>query len=362
MKKLTKKMKSIIIAGVSLVCVAAIVLGCVFGLRKPADDGSKGGKEPAYKLSAQQIELGDAVNASAREHESFAKFSAVELSGGSKVSSLSSFGKMSEIGMQANNTFYVSTLGGYVSLSEKLGKEVKFAAENGNYVSYTYQTTEGEGADAKNYVNYAVAHVDAKGNVKEVFASKVEMLSASEFVADGGSCSSYALVLCDDFFYTKSIVSNGNYFRKLNFYGYSTKTISEPLNTISFTQGSLDSITNLDAKVVNSTVLTYTSLVNNKFVVVYSNGNEVKTATFDWLGSETTYEVKVVEGGAVVVKTQNMLDEPTKNSVLVGSDYFEYEYFTINFATGEIKELALEDGYAKYEIKTIADSKYFVAL
>ena len=35
MKKLTKSMKVVLISVVSAVCVAGIVLGCVFGFRKP---------------------------------------------------------------------------------------------------------------------------------------------------------------------------------------------------------------------------------------------------------------------------------------------------------------------------------------
>lgn len=49
MKKLTGKVKGFIIAGVSVLCVAAIVLGCVFGIKKPG-----GGKDTSLFTAAQK--------------------------------------------------------------------------------------------------------------------------------------------------------------------------------------------------------------------------------------------------------------------------------------------------------------------
>ena len=49
MKKLTGKVKGFIIAGVSVLCVAAIVLGCVFGIKKPS-----GGKDTSLFTAAQK--------------------------------------------------------------------------------------------------------------------------------------------------------------------------------------------------------------------------------------------------------------------------------------------------------------------
>ena len=62
MKKLTKTMKSIIIASISLVCVAAIVLGCVFGLKKneKPDDSHQ-------RFLAAQEKFETAINASQSE-------------------------------------------------------------------------------------------------------------------------------------------------------------------------------------------------------------------------------------------------------------------------------------------------------
>ena len=49
MKKLTGKVKGFIIAGVSVLCVTAIVLGCVFGIKKPS-----GGKDTSLFTAAQK--------------------------------------------------------------------------------------------------------------------------------------------------------------------------------------------------------------------------------------------------------------------------------------------------------------------
>ena len=69
MKKSTNKVKGFIIASVSVLCATAIVLGCVFGLRKPNSE-SGGGKpsepKPAY-MTAAQIELANAIKKSFEE-------------------------------------------------------------------------------------------------------------------------------------------------------------------------------------------------------------------------------------------------------------------------------------------------------
>ena len=61
MKKLTGKVKGFIIAGVSVLCVAAIVLGCVFGIKKP--DGGKDTSlfTAAHKQLALEIEKNSEV-------------------------------------------------------------------------------------------------------------------------------------------------------------------------------------------------------------------------------------------------------------------------------------------------------------
>ena len=59
MKKMKKSVKIILIASVSLVCVAAIVLGCIFGFKK------KGGDTPPTvqnKFTAAQKLLADEIN------------------------------------------------------------------------------------------------------------------------------------------------------------------------------------------------------------------------------------------------------------------------------------------------------------
>ena len=152
MKKLSKTMKSIIISGVSLICVAAIVLGCVFGLKKNPNDGGNGGNNggggnpptpaaPVYSLTEAQLALGNAVNASSQKN-SFVEFSAVNVDGVALREN--QLLKESEIGISAKSStrFYLSGSGEYVNLSTALGKTVSFVNVSGNYASYTYNTSE----------------------------------------------------------------------------------------------------------------------------------------------------------------------------------------------------------------------------
>ena len=75
MKKLTKTMKSIIIASISLVCVAAIVLGCVFGFKKKGEKTPNGPSQQEIFLASQQ-KFEDAVNANLSD----AEYSTIDLS------------------------------------------------------------------------------------------------------------------------------------------------------------------------------------------------------------------------------------------------------------------------------------------
>ena len=62
MKKLKNSVKYVLIAGVSLVCVLAIVLGCVFGLKKKDNTGGNGGAgSPASLLTQAQQKLAKEV-------------------------------------------------------------------------------------------------------------------------------------------------------------------------------------------------------------------------------------------------------------------------------------------------------------
>ena len=64
-KKLSVKMKAVITSVVSVVCVAAITLGLVFGLRKP---GKPDGTDPKveYKFSASQQLLANEINSNVK--------------------------------------------------------------------------------------------------------------------------------------------------------------------------------------------------------------------------------------------------------------------------------------------------------
>ena len=80
MKKLKKSVKVLIISGVSVLCVLAIVLGCVFGLRKPKDGPTNGVNPPSQNtpivpepvtvgLTAAQVGLMNAINEKQSENE-----------------------------------------------------------------------------------------------------------------------------------------------------------------------------------------------------------------------------------------------------------------------------------------------------
>ena len=60
MKKLKKSVKAIIISSVAILCVIAIVLGCVFGLKKP-DDNPQNPSSP-YGYTYAQGKLADEIN------------------------------------------------------------------------------------------------------------------------------------------------------------------------------------------------------------------------------------------------------------------------------------------------------------
>ena len=69
MKKLKKSVKALIISGVSLLCVLAITLGLVFGLKKPGDNKTPGGNpsgpsvpSDGYVLTNAQLDLVGQIN------------------------------------------------------------------------------------------------------------------------------------------------------------------------------------------------------------------------------------------------------------------------------------------------------------
>ena len=64
-KKLSVKMKAVITSVVSVVCVAAITLGLVFGLRKPGKPGDENLKVD-YKFSASQQLLANEINSNVK--------------------------------------------------------------------------------------------------------------------------------------------------------------------------------------------------------------------------------------------------------------------------------------------------------
>ena len=57
MKKIKKSVKAILISVVAVVCVLAIVLGCVFGLKKDTTQSNN-----IYALTADQVDLGNKIN------------------------------------------------------------------------------------------------------------------------------------------------------------------------------------------------------------------------------------------------------------------------------------------------------------
>lgn len=65
MKKLKKSVKVLLISGVSVLCALAIVLGCVFGLKKDKDQTGGGSIVQGYELTSSQKVLMNAINANA---------------------------------------------------------------------------------------------------------------------------------------------------------------------------------------------------------------------------------------------------------------------------------------------------------
>ena len=61
MKKLKNSVKIILVTSISLVCVAAIVLGCIFGLRKKDDGGGFIPSKPSGFTASQQA-LANEIN------------------------------------------------------------------------------------------------------------------------------------------------------------------------------------------------------------------------------------------------------------------------------------------------------------
>lgn len=370
-QKMSVKMKAIISSAVAVVCVAAITLGLVFGLKKPG--------KPTYKFSASQQILANEINSNVK-YDVFDIVDSVPYSKYTQIENLTRYGDsyFAYTDSYGNEQFYVywkdeqgktqtrclTDQQGFIDTTA-----LSWAVEkmNGDYLVVSNFYTAAKYDEEITKIRYDVVSIKNPAEPKVIF----------QFDTRGMDCHvNKSDVVLEDNFFAFTYIDNINYQNQTvdyntYFYAYSDEFISHsPLHTNNFVGGLTESTTQRVRRVFNDngfvvysgTKQTYYYLSNGEFNkiekdVVIGNNSQVET---EWNFIELNPTKLLVE------KVDYLADPSLKNSTTIktesetelGSYTYSnksYELFDIHDGVATNMNLVFKTGYASANKLSVSD-------
>ncbi len=358
MKKLAKSKKIVLISVVSFVCILAIVLGCVFGL-KP--------KKPEALTDAQL--LAKDINRSAvSKSKTYACESAV----------YDSVCTVKDINF-SNEKYFVYEKDGnqIVSLYKKNSdesysyKQITETVENGGFVENDAESYKVEKM-SDNFVILSSIYASEADSITTNKVMKVICVSDYEnptviyefdsrnknYVTELGN-----LTLNDNyfaFFYFKDVDSN--------LVGGKMDVVFGKLANYALSENEIIEIKDRDIKIFanefefqGNESFVYLKIKNEIFLI--SEVGEVQVYSNFQSLDDVSYRFSEIKFGSVLVEKRTVLRDETKNSskaVIEDSESAVYEYSILDFGKDiKVHSLSLGDGYAKISTTNLGDLNYY---
>lgn len=371
-QKMSVKMKAIISSAVAVVCVAAITLGLVFGLKKP------GGK-PTYKFSASQQILANEINSNVK-YDVFDIVDKVPYSKYTTVENLTRYGDSYFAYKDANGNeqfyvYYKDAQGQMQTrcLTDQQGfidtTAMSWAVEkmNGDYLVVANYYTAAKYDEEMTKIRYDVVSIKNPAEPKVIFQFDTRKMDCHVNKSD---------VVLEDNFFAFTYIDNINYQNQsvdynTYFYAYSDEFIPySPLHTNNFVGGLTQTATSRVRRVFNDngfsiisgTKQTYYFLSNGEFYsferdIVIDNNSQVDV---EWNFIE-------LSGSKLLVEKVSYLDDPsqkvattieTESETELGSYTYSnktYELFDIHDGVATNMNLAFKSGYASANKLAVSD-------
>ena len=361
-QKMSVKMKAIISSAVAVVCVAAITLGLVFGLKKPG--------KPTYKFSASQQILANEINSNVK-YDVFDIVDSAPYSKYTTVENLTRYGDsyFAYKDASGNEQFYVyykDSQGQMQTrcLTDQQGfidtSALSWAVEkmNGDYLIVSNFYTAAKYDEEITKIRYDVVSIKNPAEPKVIFQFDTREMDCHVNKSD---------VVLEDNFFAFTYIDNINYQNQsvdynTYFYAYSDEFISHsPLHTNNFVGGLTQTATSRVRRVFNDngfsiisgTKQTYYFLSNDEFYsferdVVIDNNSQVDV---EWNFIE-------LSNSKLLVEKVSYLDDPsqkvattikTESETELGSYTYSnksYELFDIHDGVATNMNLVFKTGYA----------------
>lgn len=358
MKKLAKSKKIVLISVVSFVCILAIVLGCVFGL-KP--------KKPEALTDAQL--LAKDINRSAvSKSKTYACESAV----------YDSVCTVKDINF-SNEKYFVY---------EKDGNQIVSLYKKNSDESYSYkqitETVENGGFVENDAESYKVEKMsDNFVILSSIYASEADSITTNK-VMKVICVSDYEnpTVIYEFDSRNKNYVTelgnltlNDNYFAFFYFKDVDSKMVNGKMNVVfgklanhELSENEIIEIKDRDIKIFanefefqGNESFVYLKIKNEIFLI--SEVGEVQVYSNFQSLDDVSYRFSEIKFGSVLVEKRTVLRDETKNSskaVIEDSESAVYEYSILDFGKDiKVHSLSLGDGYAKISTTNLGDLNYY---
>ncbi|MBO5344601.1 MAG: hypothetical protein J6A51_01765, partial [Clostridia bacterium] len=338
MKKLTRKMKSIIIACVAIVCVAAITVGCVLGFAKKPSDGPS--KHELFLAAQQKFE--NAINANVND----AEYSTIDFT---RVNSLVGDNEILEItkdyvvfeNAQENQDMYVLNSDASKKITDPA---LGFVKAGSGFSKYEVLKIAGDRAlmVSKGTSGDFVSIVDFSNFNNPVSNFSLETSTLGDYSY------AYQFILEDDYFAYFAV----NQEMKVKLY---VNTYSAEKKSQAGVSVECDNILNFRPTPYENALLI---TKENSVELFYISDGKIKTFEKDFVLNQqqtsvlTEYAVTQINANNFLVSKIDNIDvnDKTANSVyeLEGSIgvYKNYSYSLFNTSTGKESKFNLDEGYS----------------
>ena len=365
-KKLSVKMKAVIASAVSVVCVAAITLGLVFGLRKP--DGTD--PKVDFKFSASQQLLANEINSNVK-YDVFDIVDKVPYSQYTTIDQLTRYGDsyFAYTDSYGNEQFFVywkNAQGNYQTrcLTDQQGfvdgTALSYAVEkmNGDYLVIANYYTNAQYKEEITNIRYDLISIKDPANPKVIFRFDTRGMDCHVNKSDIVLKDNYfAFTYIDNINYEAETVDYNTYF-----YAYSDEPITHsPTHENNFVGGLTQSKTERVRRVFNDsgftiisgTSQTYYYIVDGEFKsiereIVIGNNSQVET---EWNFIEISESKLLVEKVDYLADQESAVETTIKaeSEEQLGSYTYSnksYEIFGIKDGVAENMNFKFKPGYA----------------
>ena len=360
MRRMKKTIKTLIIVASVIATVAAVVLGCVFGIKDKPSSGSE-------FTAAQSAMFNDVLKQNQNSNSAISKIDADAFEdSGFKISrikklSVNCFTYVDELDNESTH-LYTKTATGYSFKEVKpvdlaVGEEyenAKVTIMNDDFVALAYDHEQ----SSTTYRQLEILNV--KGDELEL-VNKFSIVETLEgYYVNGEECSDFDFNYSENFYtITYTFGAGGSESYSVVVYEYDDEFI-----------------TSAHTKTYDDVLSDETLLLFDNGYFVQLHGMQVAVGTFD--SSSKTYKHETLDvaisgfeniayyAGVILVESKIEVSginiTPTSVYVSGEANFYQYSYTAINTKTFEVVQLPLSENVAKFDILGLESENYFAIL